>query len=104
MYYFREKRYGFVYFVEIDGVVTSKSLLETVDRLTIQTLVQFQDPNGNAIETTQDTTNAFRYRHFFQVPLSVPMKYVDIPGFITAVKDIWTSGKYTTPFLSYTVI
>ena len=87
--YFRQKRWGFVYFVEIDGVITSQSILSVVTRAAISANINFQDPNGNNILLSTATTNTFRHRQFFQVHLTQPMKHVDIPGFLAALKPAW---------------
>ena len=86
---FRVKRWGFAYYVEIDGVITSQRILRIVSRAAINANINFQDPNGNNILLSTTTTNAFRHRHFFQVHLTQPMKHVDIPGFLAALKPAW---------------
>ena len=82
--------------VEIDGVSTNKSGLShpfyCIPSCYIPSCyanINFQDPNGNNILLSTTTTNAFRHRHFFQVHLTQPMKHVDIPGFLTALKPAW---------------
>ena len=90
-YFFREKRYGFVYFVEIDGVIMSKSVLSIVQPLMIRTQINFKDPNDKDYVVMSDMNNAFRHKHFFQVQLTEPMKYADIPDFLARVKPSWTT-------------
>ena len=84
--------YGFVHFMMVNGMLTSRHMLSSPALSTFEEAFGIEKAvSGKEFRALLAVDKAYRRRLYFQVPLTIPMKYDDIPVFLEDLQAAWRS-------------